>query len=166
MEWSGPGCADSSCDCRYDRVEPPSYPDSEITHYPVHPDTTRQKARRHTHHSGIMAASIRPEQGRLWDLETDDEIFIRTNSNDFNAECAGGAGPAEEEKEKVGKVEEDEKPSFRTLQSEDHRRPSVTVYQMEDSDHPDVKSIQQIVSNMTFCDPWSDRLMISPVSED
>ena len=57
------------------------------------------------------------------------------------------------EAEKIARVENDEKPSFRTLQSEDQRRPSVTVYQLEDSDHPDVKSIQNIVSNMKFSDP-------------
>ena len=88
------------------------------------------------------SSSISSEQGRPWDLETDDDIFIKTNS------------PANVvEAEKIARVDDDEKPSFRTLQSEDQRRPSVTVYQLEDSDHPDVKSIQDIVSNMKFSDP-------------
>ena len=88
------------------------------------------------------SSSISSEQGRPWDLETDDDIFIKTNS------------PANAvEAEKIARVDDDEKPSFRTLQSEDQRRPSVTVYQLEDSDHPDVKSIQDIVSNMKFSDP-------------
>ena len=90
------------------------------------------------------SSSITSEQGRPWDLETDDDIFIKTNSTD-PARVAEG--------EKIARVEDDEKPSFRTLQSEDQRRPSVTVYQLEDSDHPDVKSIQNIVSNMKFSDP-------------
>ena len=163
------------CWCRYDRVEHPSYPDSEIHHYPVQPaefpgnipkpsfassssssslGSHRQKARRHTHHtvtdrpvylsySSVGSSSISSEQGRPWELDTSDDIFIKTNSP-----------PTLVEAEKTERVETAEKPSFRTLQSEDQRRPSVTVYQQEDSDHPDVKSIQNIVSNMTFSDPW------------
>ena len=141
-------------------MEHPRYPDSEIHHYPVHPHpaSQRQKGRRHTHHSGLLSSvgssSFASEHRRLWDLETDDDIFINTNSNDYNAEPAGAAAVTAGAEEPVVKCEDDEKkPSFRTLQGEDQRRPSVTVYQMEDSDHPDVKSIQQLVSNMTFCDP-------------
>ena len=116
--------------------------------------SSRQKARRHTHHTvtdrpGYLSysSSISSEQGRPWELETDDDIFIKTNSSDPNTTSAVEA-------EKIARVENDEKPSFRTLQSEDQRRPSVTVYQLEDSDHPDVKSIQNIVSNMKFSDHW------------
>ena len=96
-------------------------------------------------YSSVGSSSISSEQGRPWDLETDDDIFIKTNTTDPTTLV---------EAEKTASVEDDEKPSFRTLQSEDQRRPSVTVYQLEDSDHPDVKSIQNIVSNMKFSDHW------------
>ena len=51
----------------------------------------------------------------------------------------------------------DRRPSFAEMQSEDRmRRPSVNVYQLEDSDHPDIKSIQDLVADMTFSDSNSD----------
>ena len=92
-------------------MEHPRYEHSEIHHYPVHPDTDfphsqRQKARRHTHHS----VSSRPG---LISTSDHDDVFIKTNSTDFQR--------APLVKEKVVEAEDDEKPSFRTLQSEDNR---------------------------------------------
>ena len=59
------------------------------------------------------------------------------------------------EKAEVKKPADPDKIPFSSLQVEDNlRRPSVTAYQLEDPDHPDVQSIQRLVSNMNFGEPW------------
>ena len=137
---------------RHDRLSQPSYPNSEILRYPV--DTggggrgggDRYHGRRHTHYetsssvtldvsssqsrSSIGSSSVSPDHEKQFAVDIDDDIF-----------------------KKDIKDEDDRRPSFEEMQSEDHvRRPSVTVYQLEDSDHPDIKSIQDLVAGMTFGD--------------
>ena len=59
------------------------------------------------------------------------------------------------EKAEIKKPADPDKIPFSSLQVEDNlRRPSVTAYQLEDPDHPDVQSIQRLVSNMNFGEPW------------
>eukprot|EP00092_Neocalanus_flemingeri_P000319 GFUD01000341.1.p1 GENE.GFUD01000341.1~~GFUD01000341.1.p1 ORF type:complete len:181 (-),score=43.73 GFUD01000341.1:81-623(-) len=131
---------------RQDRPHHPSYPQSEILSYPVDTGGPRYHGRRHTHYEtsshvsldvsasqsrssmGSSSLSLGPEKQFPVDIE--DDIF----------------------KEAI-KDEDDRRPSFEEMQSEDRiRRPSVTVYQLEDSDHPDIKSIQDLVACMTFGD--------------
>ena len=76
-------------------------------------------------------SSLGSDNGKLNTAEIEDDIFREDDDNDDD-------------------IEDEERPSFRSLQGEDVRRPSVTVYQLEDQDHPDVKSIQNLVSNLNF----------------
>ena len=135
----------------------PVYPQSEIVCLPVCPvvDTSAYKGRRHTHEdtstsacanlissapnsrSSVGSCSISPEPEKQ-----KEDFFDDTFKDDVTFDDREGNNETD-----------DRRPSFAEMQSEDHiRRPSVTVYQSEDPDHPDIKSIQQLVANMTFGD--------------
>ena len=84
-------------------------------------------------------------QHNCWKEAEEDDIF---------REEANSQEEAEVNKQKTA---DPDKIPFSSLQVEDSlRRPSVTAYQLEDPDHPDVQSIQRLVSNMNFGEPWPE----------
>ena len=89
--------------------------------------------------SSIGSSSLSPEPDKQFMIDIMDDIFKEDSIEDVKNDS------------------KDRRPSFAEMQSEDRvRRPSINVYQLEDSDHPDIKSIQNMVADMTFGDSNSD----------
>ena len=131
---------------RPDRLSHPEYPDSEIIHSTVNTGNSMLMARRHTEGD----ASGRELHLRLSASQSRSSVkssheTVRNQNND--QECFYQATVEVKAENETA----DRRPSFEEIQAEDcARRPSVTAYQMEDSDHPDIRSIQNLVADMTF----------------
>ena len=124
----------------------PEYPDSEIFQPIVNTRNSMLKARRHNEgdasgrelHLKVLASQSRSSVKSFHET-------VRNQNND--QECFYQATV----EVKAENETDDRRPSFEEIQAEDcARRPSVTAYQMEDSDHPDIRSIQNLVADMTF----------------
>ena len=104
------------------------------------------KARRHTEGDASgreLRLKVSASQSRS-SVKSSHEIVQNQNNDE---ECLY----QDTEEVKAENDNEDRRPSFEEMHAEDcTRRPSVTAYQMEDSDHPDIRSIQNLVADMTF----------------
>ena len=116
-----------------------SYPASEILSHPVNPGT---EARRHSQAAIKMTSSASTSVATFCQSQESEKKLAVRVPDGISEEDSGGKSDEENE---------DRRPSFAEIQGEDIvRRPSVTDYQCEDSDHPDIKSIQDMVADITF----------------